>query len=301
MARLVTLLAAGTAALAPSGHALLAQASGGGSGPLERIEAAADSGRVAEARRELARWLAGHGQAATPRDRAHASFLRGRLATDPDSAVDAYTRVAIGDQLPWAAEARLRLAQLRLARRQYDRALSDLATLRADFPGDSLAEGSWVWTGAALAGRGDTARACEAWSRAVAVGGEAAEAARMRRGAAGCPGASRAAVGTPRPGAATAAGATRAAASGTGPVWAVQLGAFSTRQAAEDLRDRVRRAGFQARVLEASAADSLYRVRSVRLERSSQADTLRARLQAAGFTAIIVEVGSGDEDGGAGP
>lgn len=259
---------------------------------LDRVEAAADSGRSEEARGLLADWLSAHAGDLAPAQRARADFLRGRLAADPDSAVTAYSRVALGGELPWAAAARLRLAQLRLARGDYGRALSDLATLRADFPGDSLAEMSWVWTGSVLAARGDTAQACRAWARAGPSGERYAS---VRRSAAGCPGA-----GPVAQRAGSGAGGGRGEASGAGAAsgapagWSVQLGAFSTRQAAAELRGRLARAGFEARVLDASPSDGLYRVRTPRMARSSEAEALRSRLEAAGFNAIIVGLSGGE-------
>lgn len=247
---------------------------------LEAIEAAADSGHAVRARRDLARWLRSEGLDAAPAVRAHADFLRGRLSADVDSATLAYTTVAIGGVLPWAALARLRLAQVRLARGQYDRALSDLSTLRADFPGDSLARRSWAWTGDALAASGDTARACQAWTRALReAGSDTALVSRARRAVARCPG-----------------GAAERARSGAGsgsPAgrWAVQLGAFSTRAAAETLRDRAAKAGFQVRVVDTSAHDGLYRVWTQDVPDAASADALRDRVARAGFPAITVQPG----------
>ncbi|MDP2481218.1 MAG: SPOR domain-containing protein [Candidatus Palauibacterales bacterium] len=246
---------------------------------LEAIEAAADSGHAERARRELARWLQGRGDAVTPAVRAHADFLRGRLAADVDSATLAYTTVAIGGVLPWAAAARLRLAQLRLARGQYDRALADLSTLRADFPGDSLADRSWAWTGDALAASGDTTRACQAWERAVRqAGADTALASRARRASARCPG--------------RAAARSEEGSGSSGPAvgrWTVQLGAFSTREAAEMLRERAAGAGFQVRVVDTTARDGLFRVWTQEVPDAASADALRDRVARAGFPAITVQ------------
>ncbi len=255
-----------------------AQASGA-SPSLEAIEAAADSGHAERARRALARWVQSRGDDVTPAVRAHADFLRGRLATDVDSATLAYTTVAIGGVLPWAAAARLRLAQLRLARGQYDRALADLSTLRADFPGDSLANRSWTWTGDALAASGDMTRACQAWGRAVRQAeSDTALASRARRASARCPG---------------GAEARSAEGSGSGgPAvgrWTVQLGAFSTREAAETLRERAARGGFQVRVVDTTARDGLYRVWTQKVPDAASADALRDRVARAGFPAITVQ------------
>jgi tetratricopeptide (TPR) repeat protein len=256
-----------------------AQASGAASS-LGAIEATADSGHADRARRDLARWLRGRGRDAAPADRARAEFLRGRLSTDVDSATLAYTTVAISGVLPWAALARLRLAQLRLARGQYDRALSDLSTLRADFPGDSLARRSWAWTGDALAASGDTARACQAWTRALReAGSDTALVSRARRAVARCPG-----------GAAERGGAGAGSQSAAGR-WVVQLGAFSTRAAAATLRDRAAKAGFQVRVVDTTARDGLYRVWTQDVPDAASADALRARVARAGFPAITVQPG----------
>jgi tetratricopeptide (TPR) repeat protein len=252
-----------------------AQATGGSPG-LDAIQAAADSGHTERARRELDRWLRSRRRDAPPAERAHAEFLRGRLSASVDSAALAYTTVAIGGVLPWAPAARLRLAQLRLARGEYDRALADLSTLRADFPGDSLADRSWAWTGDALAASGDTARACRAWTRALREAkSDPALASRARRAVSHCPGGA----------AARAPGSARGAEGGR---WAVQLGAFSTRQAAENLRDRAAKAGFQVRVVDTTARDGLYRVWTQDVPDAASADALRDRVARAGFPAITV-------------
>jgi hypothetical protein len=252
---------------------------------LQGIEAAADSGRTEEARRELSRWLALAHPDLPAAVRARADYLRGRLATNLDTAVLAYTTVAIGGVSPWAAAARLRLAQLRLARREYGRALSDLATLRADFPGDSLAAESWVWTGVVLAASGDSAGACTAWRTAAGrAKGHVVRTARSHLSAAHCPGAS-----SPAAGAGTAAGA-------EGGRWTVQIGAFSTRDAAERLRERASAAGFQVRVVDTSGRDGLFRVWTQEVPDASSADALRGRLEEAGFPAIPVQ--PGDASGG---
>jgi len=70
------------------------------------------------------------------------------------------------------------------------------------------------------------------------------------------------------------------------------MGAFSTRQAATELLQRLSRAGFEARILEVSG-DGLFRVRSPGLGSSSRAEALRRRLRAAGFNALLVHPGDG--------
>jgi len=254
---------------------------------LSAIEAAADSGRTDEARRRLGRWLQSEGDAGSlsPDDRAHADYLRARLAADPDSAALIYTQVAIGGGSPWAAAARLRLAQLRLAGGQYERALADLATLRADFPGDSLAAESWVWTGETLAASGDTTRACDAWRRAVGAPAAAASTAAHARAAASvCPGGAGAGPAVRRPGQGSAGGDDR---------WVVQLGAFSTSDAAGRLQERATRAGLDVRVVDTTARDGLYRVWTQIVPDSVSAKALQGRIERAGFPAITVRAAEG--------
>jgi hypothetical protein len=74
--------------------------------------------------------------------------------------------------------------------------------------------------------------------------------------------------------------------SGSGP-YAVQLGAFQDGQRARDLAERVRAAGFEARLVTTSPA-ALVRVRVGRFAAADGATGLHDRLRSAGFDAIVV-------------
>lgn len=240
---------------------------------LARAEAAADSGATEEARRLLARWRESGAGSADRAASARARLLAARLASDPDSARNLYVRLAVEGPPEFAARARLRLAQLRLAEGRPDRAIEDLERLRADVPGGPLAAESWLWTGRARQLAGDRAGACDAYRTAArAVQGEALR-AEAEEALDGC-----GLVGAP----------------GTGPVWSVQLGAFSDASAAEALRRQAERAGHSARVLPAGE-DGLHRVRSGRWGSRADAEAAAGRLEAQGFHVLVVEVESSEE------
>lgn len=250
---------------------------------LEAAEAAADSGSAERARELLDAWIARRlGEASSPqRDRAR--FLEARLAEDPDSARRLYTRLAVEAGSEIGARARLRLAQLRLARGEHDAALGDLELVRADFPGSRVAAESWIWTGRVHRAAGASEPACRAFGRAArsAEGGELSDLLRRaREEAAACEG-----------GAATAAGGASPEAAPPGR-WVVQLGAFRDASAAEELRSRAEEAGFQARITRVTEGRGLHRVRVGRFgDRDAAAAVLR-RLEERGFRALVVSAGT---------
>lgn len=245
---------------------------------LEAIEAAADSGRVAEARGLLERWRRGRGAGDPGSGRAR--LLAARLAADPDSARRLYAGLAVEGGPGVAAEARIRLAQLRLAEGRPERALEDLELLRADHPGHPLEAESWLWTGHARRLAGEAGGACEAYRAAVGAAEgaglrERAEAALTRcRGEAG-----------EAPAAATSA-------------WSVQLGAFGDAEAARALAEQAEAVGFSARVL-APGDDGLRRVRTGRWGSRADAEAAARRLADAGFRVLVVELDSLEEGAGA--
>lgn len=248
---------------------------------LDSVEAAADSGRAASARRALERWM-GRRFAEAPQDlRVRARFLQARLAEDPEEARRAYALVALEGGRP-GARARLRLAQLHLAEGRHERALEELATVRADVPGTELAARAWLWTGRVREAEGEGAVACEAYRRAseAAPGGEEGLGGAVARAVAAC----RRGDGTPEYAASDAGG------------WAVQLGAFSMRASAEEVRSRAAEAGFDARVTERDPGDGLIRVRVGGFDSESAAEEAARRIEEAGFRALVVEIGSSGDD-----
>lgn len=258
---------------------------------LDSVEAAVDSGRVAEALDALDRWMDDRFARAPADLRARARFLQARLAEDPAAARRAYALVAVegGSE---GARARLRLAQLHLAEGRHQRALEELETLRADVPGSALVAEAWLWTGRVREADGDGAGACEAYRRAseaVARASEgpreAVEAAReaCRRGD-GTP-AYAAAGAAPPPGGAEAGADAR--------TFAVQLGAFAAEASAENVRSRAAAEGLEARVSGPDPDDGLLRVRVGTFATEAEAEAAARRIEDRGFRAIVVEAEPG--------
>lgn len=243
------------------GTDLLAQSGSSAAPSLDRIATAADAGRADEAREGLARWFAAHEEEADRRDLVRARSLRARLTRDADSARTDYLWIAIDGGGEHGAAAWLRLAQLDLAAGDPDRALQDLARLRADYAGE-LVPTSWLWTGFAHESAGRLEDACRAWERAARLAEERDDEdarARAREAADRC---------------------------GSGQLrLTLQVGAFQARSAAEELRARLAEAGFDARV-ERSAG--LHRVRVGRFGAAEAAREAVDRLQRAGFTAVVM-------------
>ncbi|MFO7587897.1 MAG: SPOR domain-containing protein [Gemmatimonadota bacterium] len=235
-------------------------------GPLAAAEVAADTGDLERARDYLRRWL-GSPEAMRPdADRSRALLLRARLSANLDSAEADYVEAAVRGGERHGALARLRLAQLRLARGRPGDAAADLARLRADFPDSGLVGESWLWSGHALEAAGDPAAACDAWRRAASI-----------------------AAGSPGRDAAEAASrcATGGDAASTGS-FTVQLGAFGSPEAAEQLRSRAASSDFEVRVTGPDASTPLHRVRVGRFARKDDAARLAVRLRSEGFEAIVV-------------
>lgn len=249
---------------------------------LEAAEAAADSGAVDRARKLLDGWLEAGGEDASPERRDRARFLEARLTEDPDSARRLYARLAVEGGSEIGARARLRLAQLRLARGETEAALGDLELVRADFPGSPVAAESWIWTGRVHRAAGTPEEACRAFGRAeraAARTGDAGARRRAREARSSC-----------------GAGAEDVAerdADASPAAWVVQLGAFRDAEAAERLRRRAEEAGFQARVAGGNAG--LRRVRVGRFGDRDAAESVMRRLRDRGFRDVIVErVGADD-------
>lgn len=235
-------------------------------GALAAAEMAADAGDLVRARQYLQEWLESPDAAVPGADVSRALLLRARLAASADSAEVDYVEAAVRGGERHGAVARLRLAQLRLAEGRPRDAADDLARLRADFPGSGLVGESWLWSGHALEAAGDPAGACDAWRRAA--GSAAGEVGR-----------------------AAAEAAERCATDGGGPSpgsFTVQLGAFGTAEAAEQVRARAASGGHEAHVTGPDASTPLHRVRVGRFGRKDDAARLAVRLRSEGFEAIVV-------------
>lgn len=242
-----------------------AQGTSGTAAALDSIEAAADRGEVDAAREALVALLdSGAGGRSARLD-----FLAGRLAPDPDSAKVAFLRAAIDGDGEYAARARLRLAQLELARGDHERSAEHLGRLRTDDPGGPLVPISWVWSARVAEQAGDVGAACAAWSEALSslpAGDPAADEARQGR--------SRCEESARQP--------------GEVETFTVQLGAFGSEDAALRLRDGAADVGAAVRVEGPSGAVRVYRVRSGRFGSRQDAERLADRFRARGFEAIVV-------------
>lgn len=262
------LLAAGL--LLPVGLApAAARAQTTGSAPLDAVEAAADRGELATARAALEGFAAEHGEAVDRAGRARLSFLRARLMADVDSAEVEYLRAAIDGEGIYASRARLRLAQLTLARGGHAAAARHLEQLRTDDPGGDLTAASWVWTARAAEAAGDAASACSAWATALTTlpaSSSQREEAKENR--------------------------SRCEASGREPgeveTFTVQLGAFGTEEAAIRLRDGAALTGIAVRVEAPHGGVMVHRVRAGRFGSRVDAERLAARFEAEGYDAVVV-------------
>jgi hypothetical protein len=262
---LLSVALAGAAFVAPSSS--VAQETGAGG--LDAAETAADRGDVKAAREALAAYLAGAASGIDPGSRTRLDYLVGRLSADPDSAEVAYLRAAIDGAGPYASRARLRLAQLRLARGDHARAADHLARLRADDPGGDLVPVSWVWTARAAEQAGDATAACGAWTAALtALGPTHPVHDEARQGGSRCE--------------------ERAREPGEVDTFTVQLGAFGTEEAAMRLRDGAAGIGVAVRVDSPSGGVHVYRVRAGRFGSREDAERLAERFRAHGFEAIAV-------------
>lgn len=249
---------------------------------LESAEAAADSGDVERARELLDAWIATREGDAPSGRRERARFLAARLAEDPDSARRLYARLAVESGSEIGARARLRLAQLRLARGEPEAALGDLELVRADFPGSPAAAESWLWTGRARQADGASGAACRAYDRAGRAAARSGLVDLRRR--------AEEARSACRDGDSAAEGASPAGR------WVVQLGAFRDPSAAEELRERAEGAGFRARVVTTADDRRLHRVRVGRFGGRTAAEAVARRLEGRGFRTLIME-SAGTEDG----
>lgn len=236
---------------------------------LDSAERAADLGRTDEARELLEGWFASPQAANRQADVEKARFLRARLTRDLDSARVDYLWVAIRGDARYGAAARLRLAQLYVAEGRPERAEEDLERMRADYPGSPLEFESWMWTGNARWAGGDRAGACEAWGTAAELPSGRSDPSNrdlVRSALEEC----------------------GDAPVGAAEFFSVQLGAFGSRETAEDLRNRLVAAGTTARVLDPDEPGGLYRVRSGRFPGREEAARHAVRLSEAGFESIVV-------------
>ncbi|MCG8469227.1 MAG: SPOR domain-containing protein [Gemmatimonadetes bacterium] len=228
---------------------------------LDRLEAAADSGRTDGLRDAVRRWLA-DATDVRPEERGRAGYLLARLTTDVDSARAAFATVALDGNSTYGALAWLRLAQMDLALGESRRALSDLERLRADHPTGPANAASWYWTARAWEQLGELELACESFERAIASSREGRDALVAER----------------------ARSASRACGPG-GLRFSLQVGAYSRERAAEAERAMLVDGGYPSRVV---SEDGLHKVRVGRFANPEMARSLERRLRAMGLSVAVV-------------
>lgn len=260
---------------------------------LDRIRAAADSGLADSARAMLERWRAERSAEAGPEEQASARFLRARLTRDADSAASRYLRVAMEGAPGYGDRAWLRLAQLRLAAGEPARAAEVLSRLRSDYPATELAARSWLWTGHARRASGQQAEACAAWRRAAdAASGASDDEPVRRRARAALEACGSGAEEEPEAGEATAGDSAAPAAGDTTAAsgWAVQLGAFRDRAAAEKLRSAAgeRAPDVELVIVRPGPDGELYRVQTRPPGDRASARSLHDEFESRQLAAIVV-------------
>jgi tetratricopeptide (TPR) repeat protein len=279
------------------------------SSSLDRVESLLAEGRLTEARATLDRWIAANpagSRRTDTEDRARAQLLAGRLTSDVGEAESAYMSVVLSYPRTRAApEALLRLGQVLVAVAIADadtltarRASDYLGRLVEDYPRSEERPLGLLWLARAHEVAGAHANACAVTREALRADIEdpvlaslfeterdTACAAAQQAGApaseAGAP-ARRGAADRPPPTSSTER---------TPPAplerFAVQAAAVRNRAGAETLAARLRRAGYDPRIVRVEGS-SLHRVRLGLFSNTAPAAQLSRRLRQAGFDAVVV-------------
>lgn len=284
------------------------------SGDLDRVDALLAAGRLTEARTTLDRWFAANpagARGAGTEDRARARLLEGRLTPDVGEAEEAYRSVVLSYPRTRAApEAMLRLGQVLVAVAMADadsaaarRAVEYLGRLVDDYPGSEHRTLGMLWLARAHEVAGDHASACSV-TRDALLGGIADPVMNglfETERTAACTAATdgprpddpQARSEPPRADPPPTRGVERAPPARpdppTGEVqrFAVQAAALRDRAGADALVARLRRAGFDPRIVRVEGS-ALHRVRLGRYEGTATAAQLARRVRQAGFDAVVV-------------
>ena len=279
---------------------------------LARIDTLLAGGRFTEARTTLERWRAAHppnSRDVSADQQARALLLEGRIATDPQKAIDAYLALVLG--YPTAAEAPralLLLGQGLLTTGQADRARGYLERRVRDYPGAEDRAAALLWLARAQLQTARTADACGTLRDAIALRAadadmrallaheqdqacsESAANARPVATPAAPPAAPPAQTADTR-GAERLPSAQPTQAERTAPArvarYTVQAGAFSTAERAERLARTLGERGFDDARVVYVPANSLARVRIGFFANTADAAALATRLRVAGFDAAV--------------
>lgn len=242
---------------------------------LDRVDELTRLGRTEEARTVLLEWWGSVGGQATRRDVQRALWMRGTLTVDPAQADLDFRRLVIEyPGGPFSDMALFRLAQAAYARGDSVEAARQVARLTLEYPGSSVRRDAEAW----LANAGPVPQALpgtEPGAEDAAAAADAPAPPEPEQPAAEAAPAEAPSQALPPPATAESTGS-----------FAVQLGAFSSRDRAEAHRRRIEAAGFDARLVMVPGS-SLVRVRVGRFDSAAGADAILKRLQDLGFTAAL--------------
>jgi cell division septation protein DedD len=286
--------------------------SGSGDSVFQRAQRMANEGNAAAGRALVDSMLAASPEGSMAY--ADALFWRAALAESTDQARRDYLRLAVEFSLsPRAEDALLRLSQIELARGDRAAARKFLERLALEHPnGPSRAQAAY-WMGRVLLDEGTMPAGCASLAEArarvstsdvelsnqisyymrqcasVQRIADAARADSVAHADSVAKADSMASAATARRKAAGSASSTRSLKkdAAPGPIWSVQVAAYSTRQEADRLSKRLAVRGYESRV----TADNPFRVRIGRFAKRADALTLAQKLKASGMTAIVVEEG----------
>jgi tetratricopeptide (TPR) repeat protein len=208
-------------------------------------------------------------------------FVSGMVAENLDSALTTFRRVSIEySQSPWADDALLRIAQLSFAARDFASVRAATDRLLSDYPFSELRGAAAYWAARGRLEEGKPDEACPYLRQAVNEAGADVELLNRARyylqrcQTPGPPDTIRAQAPPPPP--------------SSGPVYAVQVAAVGTAQAADDLMRQLSAAGFQSRVVRDT--DGLFKVRVGRYQTRAEAQALQAELKSkVGGSPFVVE------------
>ncbi|MGD8276759.1 MAG: SPOR domain-containing protein [Gemmatimonadota bacterium] len=294
---------------------------------LARVDSLIGAGNLDDARSSLESWIAGHppGSAGSGAQ-AQALFLKGRLATEWKGAEDAYLSVVLGyPTSPHAPAALLLLGKGLLAAASTGspstaaiRAASYLERLINDYPGNPLRDEARLWLARAWSESGKAELGCGMLRETLTTGTGPDIAAAMRADSTRIcsPDAARpappavtrrsdstAAARVPPPDSTNAARvAARDSTAAVNPPttaparneaprikgrYTVQVAAMRFREGANTIAQRLRDAGFDARVVDLEGS-GLIRVRVETFATAADAADLAQRIRARGFDADVV-------------
>ncbi len=252
---------------------------------LDRAEAFAADGKYSQARAALAQWWNAH-KTPKPADGpqvARALLLRARLTMHPDTAERDYLRIVLEHpSSPQTPEALLRLGQHFLARGDTQRARTYLHRLASDYPGSSQRATALTFLARADSAKPEKSPPAREAMREPAPKRKRAEIADLQPTAIAPQQTAERDSFVPRQPPRSAPVTTKGAGA-----YALQSGAFRLQTGAVDLAARLRKAGYDARVV--SAGGELRLVRIGQFATTKDAVAVAKRIRADGFAAVVVD------------